>query len=123
MFKKCLNIIWEFFIRSFLRGKSQADKVLWYLENHGRISNEQCHFLFGIRHAPSAIRDLRKRFKKQGSKYAIENESKKGCNRFGEKCKWVDYVLVKKENRNVVAPICGTFETVYKNEVQFEQRG
>ena len=80
-----------------LKGKSQADKVLWYLETHGRITNMQCHEIFGIRHAPSVIRDLRKRFKAEGSKYEIINESKKGCNRCGEAVWWDDYVLIKKE--------------------------
>ena len=81
-----------------LKGKSQPDKVLWYLETHGRITNKQCHELFGIRHAPSVIRALRERFKKQDSKYEIINESKKGCNRFGEETWWDDYVLVRKES-------------------------
>jgi hypothetical protein len=81
-----------------LKGKSQADKVLWYLETHGRITNMQCHEIFGIRHAPSVIRDLRKRFQLQGNKYEIINEHKKGCNRFGEPVIWDDYVLKKKDN-------------------------
>ncbi len=82
-----------------LKGKSQADKVLWYLQTYGRITNMQCHEIFGIRHAPSVIRDLRKRFKLQGGHYEIINEPMKGCNRFGEPCHWVKYVLVKKENK------------------------
>jgi len=80
-----------------LKGKSQADKVLWFLETHGRITNMQCHDIFGIRHCPSVIRDLRKRFKEQNSEYEIVNESKKGCNRFGEPVRWDDYVLVRKD--------------------------
>lgn len=79
-----------------LKGKTQADKVLWFLENYGRISNEQCHRLLGIRHAPDAIRILRKRFLQIGE-YEILNEHKKGCNRFGEPVWWVDYVLVRKK--------------------------
>lgn len=85
-----------------LKGKSQAEKVLWYLQNHGRITNMQCHEIFGIRHAPSVIRDLRKKFLQQGSEYEIINERKEGCNRFGEPCYWDDYVLKKKEPKQNV---------------------
>jgi hypothetical protein len=77
------------------RGKSQADRVLWHLQTYGRITNLQCHELYGIRHCPSVIRDLRKKFIKQGNEYAIINETKKGCNRFGDAVTWDDYVLVK----------------------------
>ena len=84
-----------------LKGKSQADKVLWFLETHGRITNLQCHEILGIRHAPSVIRDLRKRFKNLNSPYEIINERKKGCNRFGEPCWWDEYVLInRKEQEN-----------------------
>lgn len=80
-----------------LKGKSQADKVLWWLEEHGKITNAQCHEIFGIRHAASVIRDLRKRFQVQGCSYEIINNRKKGCNRFGEPCHWDEYILQKKE--------------------------
>lgn len=78
-----------------LKGKSQADKVLWHLEQYGRITNMQCHDLYGIRHAPSVIRDIRKKLA-IADKYEIINEKKKGCNRFGEKVWWEDYVLKEK---------------------------
>lgn len=77
------------------QGKSQADRVLWHLQTYGRITNLQCHDLYGIRHCPSVIRDLRKKFLKENSKYSIINEKKKGCNRFGEPVWWDDYVLVR----------------------------
>lgn len=80
-----------------LKGKTQAEKVLWWLENHGRITNMQCHEIFGIRHAPSVIRDIRKQLAEQGGKFEIINEHQKGCNRFGETCYWDDYVLVRKD--------------------------
>ena len=82
---------------SFLRGKTQADKVFWFLQNYGSITNAQCHEIFGIRHGSSAIRDLRKRFRMTGEPYEITNEPQKGCNRFGEPCHWDKYTLVIKE--------------------------
>lgn len=78
-----------------LKGKSQEDKVMWFLEKHGRITNMQCHEVFGIRHAPSIIRNLRKKLAVK-DEYEIVNERKEGCNRFGEKTWWDDYVLKKK---------------------------
>lgn len=77
------------------QGKSQADRVLWHLQTYGRITNLQCHDLYGIRHCPSVIRDLRKKFLKENNGYSIINEKKKGCNRFGEPVWWDDYVLVR----------------------------
>lgn len=79
--------------REELKGKSQPDMVLWFLEKYGRISNLQCHEFFGIRHAPSVIRALRKRF--ENTDYAIINEHKKGKDRFGNNTKWDDYVLIQ----------------------------
>ena len=83
-----------------LKGKSQPDKVIWWLEQYGKITNAQCHEIFGIRHAACVIRDLRKRFKKQGNKYEIINNRKEGCNRFGEPCHWDEYVLIKNRRNN-----------------------
>lgn len=37
----------------------QADKVWWHLKNLGSITNKICHEIYGIRHCPSVIRDLR----------------------------------------------------------------
>lgn len=37
----------------------QADKVWWHLRHFGKITNKECHEVYGIRHCPSAIRDLR----------------------------------------------------------------
>lgn len=83
-----------------LRGKTQAEKVLWFLEEHGRITNKQCHEIFGIRHAPSVIKQIRTAFKDKKHKLYrqgldIINEPKKGCNKFGEPTHWDDYVLVQ----------------------------
>lgn len=78
-----------------LMGKSQQERVWWILQECGRISNLQCHEFLGIRHAPSVIRDLRKKLEEQGSEYAIINERKTGCDRFGNETWWDDYVLIK----------------------------
>lgn len=82
-----------FFFKDFCN-KTQADKVFWHLQEFGSITNLQCHAIYGIRHAPSVIRDLRQRLKFQGDKYKIENRPKKGCNRFGRPCNWDEYILV-----------------------------
>lgn len=74
--------------------KTQADKVYWHLLEFGSITNLQCHAIYGIRHAPSVIRSIRQRLKLEGDKYRIENETKKGCNRFGKPCNWDVYKLV-----------------------------
>ena len=77
-----------------LKGKSQVEKVWWWLQVHGRITNMQCHEIFGIRHCPSVIRDLRKKL--ANTEWEIINERKEGCNRFGEPVWWDDYVLKAK---------------------------
>ena len=79
---------------SFLKGKSQVEKVWWFLQNHGRITNLQCHEIFGIRHCPSVIKKIRKKI--EPTQWEIVNERKKGCNRFGEPTWWDDYVLKTK---------------------------
>lgn len=62
------------FDKTELQGKSQADKVLWWLQKHGSITNAQCHEIFGIRHCPSVIRDIRKKFEQEGNRYEIINK-------------------------------------------------
>lgn len=88
-----------FFFKNFCK-KTQSDKVMWHLENFGSITNLQCHAIYGIRHAPSVIRELRHRLKFQGNKYKIENRPKKGCNRFGQPANWDEYVLVPTDGEN-----------------------
>ena len=77
------------------QGKTQSERVLWHLQTYGRITNLQCHDLYGIRHCPSVIRDLRKRFLKENNGYSIINEKKKGADRYGNPVWWDDYVLVR----------------------------
>ncbi len=81
------------FFKDFCK-KTQADKVYWHLLTFGEITNLQCHAIYGIRHAPSVIRDLRTRLKFQGDKYRIENEQQRGCNRFGQPSIWDVYKLI-----------------------------
>ena len=78
-----------------LMGKPQKERVWWVLQEIGRISNLECHEYLGIRHAPSVIRDLRKKLEEENSDYAIINERKTGCDRFGNPTWWDDYVLIK----------------------------
>ena len=85
-----------FFFKDFCK-KTQADKVYWHLQEFGSITNLQCHAIYGIRHAPSVIRDIRARLRLQGNKYKIENRTKKGCNCFGQPCNWNEYTLVPTE--------------------------
>lgn len=80
--------------------KSQAEKVYWHLQNFGSITNLQCHENYSIRHAPSVIRDIRKRLALEGNHYMITNKPKKGCNMFGKPCNWVEYTLERINNDN-----------------------
>lgn len=91
---KCLSF---YFFKDFCK-KTQADKVLWHLQEFGSITNLQCHAIYGIRHAPSVIRDIRHKLREQGNRYKIENRRKKGCDRFGNPCNWDEYTLVPTED-------------------------
>jgi hypothetical protein len=81
-------------------GMTQAEIVLNHLMEHGRITNMQCHLLYGIRHAPSVIRDIKKKLQIEDI-YEITTEAKAGCNRYGDKTNWVDYILTPKVGENV----------------------
>lgn len=71
---------------------TQAERVLNHLMIHGSITNMQCHLLYGIRHCPSVIRNIKKKLRIEG-KYKIETEDKKGCDRYGNKTTWVSYII------------------------------
>ena len=96
MFKKLFSFIKKA-IKNFFGNRriTQSDIVFWHLQKYGRITNLQCHELYGIRHCPSVIRDLKKKLVQQGCEYEIICERKKGCSRFGAKTWWKDYILVK----------------------------
>jgi len=98
---KCLDI---FFFKDFCK-KSQADKIYWHLQEFGSITNLQCHAIYGIRHAPSVIRDIRQRLRFEGDHYRIENETKKGCNRFGKPSNWDVYKLVPNKGEENELPL------------------
>lgn len=77
--------------------KSQREKVMWHLLEFGSITNRQCCDIYGIRHTPSVIRDLREILKRK-NEYKIINQRKTGCDRFGNGCYWDEYKLVKVNN-------------------------
>lgn len=85
----------RFKIYEILRGSKQYERVLWHLQEFGQITNMQCHELYGIRHAPSVIRDIRKKLALK-NEYEIINEHKTGCDRFGNACTFDVYKLVKR---------------------------
>ena len=73
--------------------KTQAQMIFWHLENFGKITNQQAHELYGIRHCPSPIRDLRDMFREKNAPYKIVNEHIDGINRWGKKTKYDEYIL------------------------------
>ncbi len=71
---------------------SQTKRVYQHLQTKGTITNAQAHNLYGIRHLPSVIRDIKKEFN-----VSIYDWTEHGKNRFGEKCWWKVYSLYEKE--------------------------
>ena len=83
-----------------LKSKSQVERIRWHLLEFGRISNEQAHSLYGIRHLPRRIMDLEIILIQEKSDYWIEHIKKTGVNRFGDTTPFVDYTLRNsKENK------------------------
>lgn len=70
---------------------SQAERVYNHLQVFGFITNAQAHEMYGIRHLPSVIRDIKKKYNVEFE----ENERVTGVNRFGEKVWWDIYRLKK----------------------------
>jgi hypothetical protein len=73
---------------------SQAERVYNHLQIFGSITNAQAHEMYGIRHLPSVIRDIKEKFNAEFE----PNERITGCNRFGEKVWWEKYILKKQDN-------------------------
>ena len=73
--------------------KSQQEKVLWHLEQHGSITNMAAFELYHITQLQGVIRDLRKKFAKEGFKRRIDSIKQTGCNEDGRTIQWVKYVL------------------------------
>lgn len=59
---------------------TQAKRIYNHLIKEGTITNAQAHNLYGIRHLPAVIRDIKKIYN-----IMIFDWSAKGKNRFGEK--------------------------------------
>lgn len=72
---------------------SQAERVYNHLQIFGSITNAQAHEMYGIRHLPSVIRDIKKKYNTEFE----PNERVKGCNRFGEPVWWEKYKLKQKD--------------------------
>lgn len=79
---------------------TQTERVFNHLMEHGEITNMQCHLLYGIRHCPSVIRDIKKTLLDKNSVYEIDTKPAKGCDRYGNKSNWVVYFLTKKKDEN-----------------------
>jgi hypothetical protein len=73
---------------------SQAERVYNHLQVFGSITNAQAHEMYGIRHLPSVIRDIKEHYSAE-----FDKERMTGCNRFGEKVWWEKYILKPKETQ------------------------
>lgn len=67
---------------------SQAQRVFKHLKEKGSITNAQANNVYGIRHLPAVIRDIKKHFD-----VPIYDWWTDGKNRFGEKCRWKVYSI------------------------------
>lgn len=73
--------------------KTQAQMIFWHLQKFGKITNQQAHEIYGIRHCPSVIRDLRDMFKDKQAPYRITNVTIDGYDRWGKKTTYDEYTL------------------------------
>ena len=73
--------------------KTQAQMIFWHLQHFKSITNQQAHDIYGIRHCPSVIRDLRDMFRERQAPYRITNVSIDGVNRWGKKTTYDEYTL------------------------------
>lgn len=71
---------------------SQIERVYAHLQIRGSITNAEAHDLYGIRHLPSVIRGIKKKY---GVSFA--DEWKDGKNRYSEKCHWKVYKIEQKQ--------------------------
>ena len=71
---------------------SQAERVYNHLQVFGFITNEQAHTMYGFRHLPAIIRDIKKQYNA-----IFDEEWMEGCNRFGEPVRWKKYILKPQE--------------------------
>lgn len=71
----------------------QAERIYNHLQVFGFITNEQAHAMYGFRHLPAIIRDIKEKY---GTEF--EEEWMTGCNRYGDTVRWKKYILKKKDN-------------------------
>lgn len=71
---------------------SQVERVYAHLQIRGNITNAEAHNLYGIRHLPSVIRDIKKKYNVN-----ITDEWKDGKNRYSEKCRWKVYKIEQEQ--------------------------
>jgi hypothetical protein len=72
----------------------QADKVWWHLKNLGSITNKICHEVYGIRHCPSVIRDIRDNpFTYGDNHFYIEDIRNNEPDRWGKSSNFEIYTL------------------------------
>ena len=72
---------------------SQAERVYNHLQIFGFITNAQANDMYGFRHLPAIIRDIKEQFNAE-----FDEEWQTGCNRFGEEVRWKKYILKKKDD-------------------------
>ena len=75
---------------------TQAERVYNHLQVFGSITNAQAHEMYGIRHLPSVIRDIKEKYKAEFA----PNERITGVNRFGEPTWWDKYILKQPPKAN-----------------------
>lgn len=71
---------------------NQREVILLHLINNGMITNKDCNELYGYRHLPAIIRDLKRCY---GAEF--ETIQQKQFNRFRQKTDFVEYHLKNRE--------------------------
>ena len=71
---------------------NQREVILLHLLNNGYITNKDCNELYGFRHLPSIIRDLKKYY---GCDFDCVMQ--KQLNRFQQKTEFTEYHLKNRE--------------------------
>lgn len=71
---------------------TQQEVILLHLIKNGYITNKECNELYGFRHLPSIIRDLKEQWGVQ-----FNTILQKQLNRFQQKTNYVEYHLLNRE--------------------------
>lgn len=74
---------------------TQAERVYNHLQLWGFITNAQSNEIYGFRHLPAIIRDIKKQYHVE-----FDEEWMTGCNRFGDKVRWKKYILKQPTRAN-----------------------